>query len=120
MKALVALNYCKAPVSIGKRMGRALSSYLDLLLTRIYTRYVLQGHSNFNLYWYRCQILTLIQLKIKCSTSLSVLSQELSIFCTCQFGGAALLEIIRTQHFRGMNPTIKLFPILFKVKVRVQ
>lgn len=36
MKALVALNYCKAPVSIGKRMGRTLSVYLDLLLTVIY------------------------------------------------------------------------------------
>lgn len=36
MKALVALNYCKASVSIGKRMGRTLSVYLDLLLTVIY------------------------------------------------------------------------------------
>lgn len=35
-KALVALNYCKAFVSIGKRMGRTLSVYLDLLLTGIY------------------------------------------------------------------------------------
>lgn len=56
----------------------------------------------------------------ECLTSLSVLSQKLSIFCTCQFGGAALLEIILTENFRGMNPTIKLFPILFKVKGRVQ
>lgn len=36
MKALVALNYCKAPVSIGKRMGRTQLVYLDLLLTGIY------------------------------------------------------------------------------------
>lgn len=36
VKVLVALNFCKAPVSIGKRMGRTLSVYFDLLLTGIY------------------------------------------------------------------------------------
>lgn len=36
MKALVALNYCKAFVSIGKIMGGTLSVYLYLLLTGIY------------------------------------------------------------------------------------